>query len=389
MKNRSLYSNSTALYIVICLLGVLLPFFPFFKSKSVSSIEELQRIKSFIIDDLAVTIPIFVRFGDKGFNFPDLIEATQMELDYELYKTVNTNWRFKLIDELVSNRSYADDENYILELTHSDDNFVIVEPNMYKAQVHYSQASVHANDLPFFMTQATLEHLVSAEIELLRLLNSSEKPIDMPSIDAKIIIVGLESKRFEQIFEENFAPLKSLMTEALGLSNINITMTALESLNYENVTNSTDFAYYVYSDVHNKPFIPNKTIYPNCISYIHNDSLTNEDATHLISKISEELKNVLGLPRNPMNNLGIKLHAMKRYLTLKVLIESIDYLITAAMRNHGVYSNKIGNFINNLNPIIDSLHKNESIHDWNSLLAWSREFKNASSHLLEDSDISK
>lgn len=387
MKFRPQHCHSTVLYIVIFLVGVLCPFFPFFKIKSVSSIEQLQLIKSFIINDLVITVPIYVRFGDKGFNFPDLIEAAQMQLDYELYKTVNTKWRFKLIDQLLSNVSYADDGNYILELTHSDDNFVIVEPKMCKAQVHYSQASVHANDLPFFMTQATLEHFMSAEIDLLRLLNSSDKAIDIPSIDAKIMIVDLGRKRSEEIFEENFTPLKSLITEVLGLSNINITLTALESLNYESITSSTNFVYYIYSDIHFEPFMPNKTICPNCISFIHNASLTNESAAHFISEISEDLKDVLGLPRNPVNNLGIKVHAMKRYLTLKILIESVNYLITASMRGHGVYSEKIEKCINNLYPIIDSLHKNESKHDWNGLLTWSREFKNVSSHLLEDTNI--
>lgn len=388
MNLKTNYYNSTFLYFIICLVGVLFPLVSLFKYNSALSIEELQRMKSFIIDDLAITIPIYVRFGDKGFNFPDLVDATQVELDYELRKTVNTSWRFKLINELASNWTSSDDGQYVLELTHSDDNFVIVEPNMCKAQVHYSQASVHANDLPFFMTQATLEHLMSAEIELLGLLKSPKKALDIPFIDARIIIIGLKSRHYADIFEENLTPLNSFSTEVLGLSNVAVTVTALESLTEDdNIINSSSSLYYLYSDIHNEVFISNETNFPNRISYIYNDSVTNDDATCFISKVTEDLKDFMGLPKNPTNNLAIKVHAMKRYLTLKGLIESIDHLITATIRDKNSSCGQIEKLVSNLNPIIDCLHKNESKHDWNNLLAWSRYFKETSSQLLQDSHL--
>lgn len=388
MNLKAKYYNSRFLYFIICLVGILFPLVSLFKNNSALSIEELQRMKSFIIDDLAITIPIFVRFGDKGFNFPDLVDAAQMELDYELRKTVNTSWRFKLVNELASNRTSSDDGQYILELSHSDDNFVIVEPNKCKAQVHYSQASVHANDLPFFMTQAMLEHLMSAEIELLGLLKSPDKASDSPFIDARIIVIGLKSRHYADIFEENLMPLNSFATEVLGLSNVTVTVTALESLTEDdNIINSPSSLYYLYSDIHNEAFISNETNYPNRISYIYNNSVTNDDATYFISKVTDDLKGFMGFPKNPTNNLAIKINAMKRYLTLKGLIESIDHLTIATIGDKNSFSGQIEKLVNNLNPIIDCLHKNESKHDWNNLLAWSRYFKETSSQLLQDSHL--
>ncbi|CUM54114.1 unnamed protein product [Debaryomyces tyrocola] len=388
MNSKTKYYNSTFLYFIICLVGVLFPLVSLSKNNSALSIEKLQRMKSFIIDDLAITIPISVRFGDKGFNFPDLMDATQMELDYELRNTVNTSWRFKLINELARNWTSSDDGQYILELTHSDDNFVIVEPNTCKAQVHYSQASVHANDLPFFITQATLEHLMSAEIELLGLLKSPDKALDSPFIDARIIIIGLKSRHYADIFEENLTPLNSFAKEVLDISNVTVTVTALESLTEDDsIINAPSSLYYFYSDIHNEALISNKTNYPNRISYIYNDSVTNDDAVNFISRITDDLKGFMGLPKNPTDNLAIKVLVMKRYLTLKAIIESIDHLTAATLGDKNSFSGQIEKFISNLNPIIDCLHKNESKHDWNNLLAWSRYFKESSSQLLQDSHL--
>lgn len=384
MNLTAKYSNSTFLYFIICFVGVIFPLISFSKNKAASSIKELQRMKSFIVDDLAITIPIYVRFGDRGFNFPDLVDATQIGLDYELLKIMDTNWRFKLVNELTSNWSSPDDGKYILELTHSDGNSVTIDTNLFKAQIHYTQASIHANDLPFYITQATLEHLMSAEIEMLRFLETSDQAVDHDFIDVKIIIIGLKSKHYASIFEWNLNAFDSFRTEVLDLSNVTITVTTLESLFEDyNIINSPRSLHYIYSDIHNEVFIPTEMVYPICVSYIHNDSLTNEDAAHFISKITKDLEDLMGLPKNPTNNLGMKVYAMKRYLTLKGFIESIDYLLTATMRNKRD-SVEIGKFASNLYSVIDCLHNNESKHDWSSLLAWSREFKHVSSQFLED-----
>ncbi|ODV80235.1 uncharacterized protein CANTADRAFT_49948, partial [Suhomyces tanzawaensis NRRL Y-17324] len=119
------------------------------------------------------TIPIHLMFGDKGFAFPDLIPATQLQLDYHITQMYPSSpFRLQLVDNLKSSLQVGGTinindwgkNNYVVELVHGEENEIFLDPNLMKVTLFYTLASIHSNDLPFLVTQTIMDHLSIAEL---------------------------------------------------------------------------------------------------------------------------------------------------------------------------------------------------------------------------------
>lgn len=84
--------------------------------------------------------PVYVSYADKGFNFPDLLEASQMQLDQitSAYKLV---W------------GEAPGGQRLLEMHLAGENTMFMNTNKTVAHLMYTMAAIHANDLPYFVAQ--------------------------------------------------------------------------------------------------------------------------------------------------------------------------------------------------------------------------------------------
>ncbi|ODV65236.1 hypothetical protein HYPBUDRAFT_95920, partial [Hyphopichia burtonii NRRL Y-1933] len=116
------------------------------------------------------TIPISLRFGDAGFQFPDLVEASQIQVDFDIQERMKGKFfpKIKLVNDLIPNRNisieYEKDDKYVVELLLSDENSVIVDEAAYKAFALYTMRAVHANDLPFYIAQIINYNLLAPDM---------------------------------------------------------------------------------------------------------------------------------------------------------------------------------------------------------------------------------
>lgn len=111
------------------------------------------------------TVDISIGFDKQSeqFNFPDLVDATQIQIDAELPYVTNRSIAVNFLDNLRGDIP-KERTNYSVELVLSRDNSLAVSPDGLTAYVFYSYESIQSNDLPYLITQTILYHLLKSEV---------------------------------------------------------------------------------------------------------------------------------------------------------------------------------------------------------------------------------
>lgn len=352
--------------LVVTLSALVIPILFVQQDEKTIQIQTLQTLKNYLSHDINITIPIEVRFGDDGFIFPDLVKASQIQIDYHLADKLKnqSNLHIKLIDRTKTHINESIDTNkYVVELIHSNENSIALDSDFHKVYLFYTLQAVHANDLPFYITQSVLYHLLSLDIELF-------------------------SKGFDSPFNYHYDTLINIISIGNGteLSNIRNT-TALELENFINQTKHytrTTLSYYslkpsdklpahfkcpsninlFYTDIPSILKIHNHTVFQieNNSTQITNLKPCNEELD-LQSPLSQ-IEKSLGLPKHPDNNLSLKLLAMARYNTIHGLISTADLLIQLLNRPDKIVTAQVTEFYG----IIDLLESHDDINIWYNLL---------------------
>ncbi|EAZ62759.1 predicted protein, partial [Scheffersomyces stipitis CBS 6054] len=112
------------------------------------------------------TFPVLLQFGDEGFNFPDLVPSVQKQVNSELNELTSKNVQVRLIDNLQNGTTLNKKDVFTVELLHSTDNSAALDSIELKAYVYYTLKSIHSNDLPYYITQVILFHLLQPELTL-------------------------------------------------------------------------------------------------------------------------------------------------------------------------------------------------------------------------------
>lgn len=107
------------------------------------------------------SIPVYIRYSGPKFNFPDLIEASQIQVDAESHRLF-LNKIILLLEEEdhVHRDDYNKFEEYIMELIFHDQDYVGTDANSKTVLLYYSSKAIHNNDLPFNIAQAVIYHLL-------------------------------------------------------------------------------------------------------------------------------------------------------------------------------------------------------------------------------------
>ncbi|KAL6450108.1 hypothetical protein SBY92_002050 [Candida maltosa Xu316] len=110
-------------------------------------------------------IPVSIAFEkeSESFNFPDLIQATQFQINAELPYATNKTITVQLQDNLTGT-THTSTTKYAVDLVLSRDNSLGLSPDGSKAYVLYSYDAILSNDLPYLITQTILYHLLKAEL---------------------------------------------------------------------------------------------------------------------------------------------------------------------------------------------------------------------------------
>lgn len=117
--------------------------------------------------DLHFRIPIYLT-SDDGFNFPDLAEATQLQLDYELLRrNLTIDYSFDIINNY--NNQYSDyiekHKPYEVKYIVGDSLGIYTDSFERFALLFLESQTIQSNDLPFFITQTIMSNIFGEEIE--------------------------------------------------------------------------------------------------------------------------------------------------------------------------------------------------------------------------------
>lgn len=294
----------------------------------------LESINVYLKSKPTINIPVHINFAEPGFNFPDLIRASQLQLDHELYKLFphGSPISITLIDNLRNTYNESDKVNYQINLILSNENSVAVDSDYLAAFVFYNLATVHANDLPFFITQSVIYHLLSPDIELL------QQGFDHPFEYKTNFLVNLmvSPPLSLQLQQSVSAQLKNFTELLQPVANVSILYLD------EPLSDAINIRYNL------------KLV----------EGFTEETLGDLIKLTTRQIHTVMGIPHNPSNNLPLKLLSVARAKSLHGLITCTDLLqvVYNQHRQAGAECRQ------KLYSLIDKLTQVNESDDWFALL---------------------
>jgi hypothetical protein len=266
-------------------LSIVVVLFPFFFKHYL----EIQPIGS---SHLQITVPVHVKLRGPGFRFPDLIEATQVQIDEETKNMFSPNWRFLLVDEIngpeVSSDS-SDESKYTVEMIYDEKDTVGLDSSNLLAYMSYSLKTIHSNDLPFNLAQVVLYHLMVAEKAM----------VDSDLVDGLSLRFVLEGEH-------------KLLQPAIELYVGNYAGIIPIVVSYHDTVPE------IYRDTV-PPGYKDCTIYIGSQYHGGNENIIVIDDSNPMDLVRDIIENKLNFPAHPSNNLVLKLNGYKRLKTLENL----------------------------------------------------------------------
>lgn len=333
-------------------------------SKFITALQNSQNI------DLKIQREVFVKVVD-GLKYPDLAEATQIQIDHELTK-ISQNPEERLIVDwnvtiIMDGEPGPDD--HVLELELGDGEGIAVDPAKRETVLFYTLSSVKNNDLPYFVTQTLLYHIFNSEIESFKVKNQ-RKDINSisysPTIHLSFKLLtgdgGPINWRIGKALDEYFQPVIDLFESYTNFT-IDSEIKYFTELNLPNETDiirlndlSTivDFSEWdISSNMFNYPtlnfvlYYPSKSISPLNFDFdpsknaflipqwgsiiLQSEALephtviTEDGLRPVLEKFTSELINLLGLPKHPKTPL-IRVDAVKVHTIITNLMRATDSL---------------------------------------------------------------
>ncbi|ODQ58800.1 hypothetical protein WICANDRAFT_79347 [Wickerhamomyces anomalus NRRL Y-366-8] len=329
-------------------------------------ITTLQNNQNF---DLKIQREVFVKITD-GLKYPDLAEATQIQIDHELTKYSQDPDERLIVDWNVTIRfDEPGPDDYVLELELGDGEGIAVDPAKRETVLFYTLGSVKSNDLPFFVAQTLLYHIFSSEIESFKAKNQ-RKDINSITYSPMVhlsfkLLTGDGSPinwRIDKALDEYFQPVIGLFQSYVNFT-IDSEIKYFTELNLPNATDTiklsdlstiVDFSEWdVSSNMYNYPtlnfvlYYPSKSVSPLNFNFdpsknaflipqwgsiilqpeaLEPNTLITEDGLRpVLEKFTSELVNLLGLPKHPKTPL-IRVDAVKVHTIVSNLIRATDSL---------------------------------------------------------------
>lgn len=241
-------------------------------------------------NDFAVAQPISIKFYDAGFRFPDLVKATQVQLDHHLEKS-GIPYKYPLIDELpktiprYSGNQTATKTAQVLILTDDDG---VVETTMalpaaeskvniaappdpqfsldialggnvgvwldlykFRAMMTYDLDAVHANDLPFYLAQTVLDHLCEVDINAYTKRQNIDFELYRPHVLLNIVAAEDSVEKESTVLEDALSELVTKHLDAIRplvnittkIHPIDVTKSRVPLNIMKNTTNQLTFVY--------------------------------------------------------------------------------------------------------------------------------------------------
>lgn len=333
--------------------------------------------------NLTVVVPVTLEFGDIGFVFPDLVSASQIQVDSQLRNIDQEQYKVILIDKLhvdprrikssppESNEDLSVD--YSIELVHASENYVVFHEEEFKAFNFYTSSAIHENDLPFFLTQCILSHLLNNDLKLL----SSKRPTYYrPEINVNLVTIFLEGDEYIEIplahhcddfFEPFVTGLREYSSVRIHQSVLNTTeRTLAEDIKLFERNNSLALFYtHTSNELRLRQLIPTADV-----SYFPfaTTPIAKEDVWPFLYHAKSAITALLEIPMFPRENLRVKLWSMKKHNTIRFLADSVSLLIksTDGGCTHGL-ATQLRKEIESAVTIVIAASVSHSQPDWDIL----------------------
>ncbi|CCE83748.1 Piso0_004334 [Millerozyma farinosa CBS 7064] len=351
------------------------------KSYKLEDIDYLERLGNFITRDAEIIIPIRIRYGDEGFNFPDLIEATQNQIDAHVMNKPASIFNYKLIDDLKpSDRKYHSSHKglleYTVELALGSDNSVVLHPDEFKAYLYYETSAVLSNDLPFFITQVIASHLMWPDFDVKSL-------IAKPSFTHVILNVIYKadksvSKKSEKTLRHAVNDLRDLFIPMydieLIIAEVNGSVSNSGEVRVQKDTKRIDLTIEQDSSDTRKKIKLNADgeEITKIVEKLENNEMDNERFT-IYTMVADFIIEASGDFEYCPSNLNLAVRSLQRHYTVANLLDAINIAVYS-LRNKTSTSRgyKVPTCKNELIKIIDIIHRNENPINWSKLYETSK-----------------
>lgn len=342
-------------YTVVIFLALL----PFLLRNNSSEVALLSRLLQHV-QQRKINIPITLRFGDSGFKFTDLVRAAQIQVDHELDLS-NATFSVTLLDGLNSKNQSS--TGLTAELILSNENTIALDPDLLTVYIFYDLAAIHANDLPFFIAQTVVYHLMSAEMEISKRL-FNEQFTYTSSKTVNFINVYSDGEVFHEVdLEGAFANFTRAIHPFTNITTNKFTIDS-KLLNHSlPQVNDSDLNFFYSSS--------NTTSIPAQIrSHVKSCAPSQSVESCLEEFITESVQSVgkaLGLPTNPSNNLKMRMSSVCRFNTVHGLVASIRNMESTTATSSDPYYKAL---IPDLHELLEEVYQLEFGHtEWLNLLA--------------------
>lgn len=351
------------------------------KSSKLEDIDYLERLGNFIIRDARITIPIKIRYGDEGFNFPDLVEATQNQIDAHVLNKPASIFSYKLMDDLKpsgkeNHLSHNNSLEYTVELALGGDNSVVLHPDEFKAYLYYETSAVLSNDLPFFITQVIASHLMWPDFDVKSLI---AKPF-FTHIILNVIYKADKSvsKKSEKTLRHAVDDLKNLFVSMydieLTISEVNGSVSNSGEVKVQKDTKRIDLIIEQDSSDTTKKIklIGDGDEVSQTVEKLENDEMDYERFA-IYTMVADFIIEASGDFKHCPSNLNLAVKSLQRHYTVANLLDVINIAVnslrnkTSTLRDYRVPTCK-----NELIKIIDVIHKNENPINWSKLYETSK-----------------
>lgn len=370
---------------------------------------------------LPVKQPIKIRFGDAGLRFPDLVKATQVQLDHRL-KLSDTPLRYPLIDELPaiitrpvrgyqvhasvntenfltdnfivdelashtetestqSQETQADPDipDYVAELAISGDTTIWMDADERKATMTYTMANVHSNDVPFFLAQAVYDHLIAADLAMFAEMPRRSFSDYTPKLKVNFVAAddGPTENTIQSSIEAHIRGFVEVLAPYVAIEPhfvaVDVTKKRVPSSMLTNSTHQLTFVYLTslegFVDTIGNAQIVHLAAeefeeyqgdhYGTEYEALQQRKGTKTiDITSFLESSIDAMERALGFPDVAINNIRLKMDSAMKHYALKGLSEILDALVDSMDAN--LYQQVV--------ELVDTLLAEEQ-HNWRKHLA--------------------
>lgn len=141
-------------------------------------IKYIQSLHDDKFQDIKLTIPVFIK--SEVYKFPDIHDAVQVQVNHLLNtKRQYVEWSLQLFpynETLIEEKRQNNDEYHIVQLQLDDFIGYGIPHDSKTTVIYYDDRAVLANDLPYFIAQALIEHSFRNEWNQLSLKPDVQEP---------------------------------------------------------------------------------------------------------------------------------------------------------------------------------------------------------------------